>query len=239
MSAGPSRKPEPEDTRPLQERKLPFASTAVGAFCQEQARLGNPDLDDAFLQCSLRTHLPPRASSHWLPACQDWTRLRRGTGCSAPRSRHQEGRSDGAGSKGLCLLAGEDLHRDALAGACGPARRLLREHLLGPTPAEAAGTGTVREECLRVGMGYGIRARHSMASDRQLAPWHHSQSLVWTECSQDGVEREVAFETEPGGSSARGTPQEFPGRVAPRFRICQWKRSLGHRPRTLSLRAGS
>ncbi|XP_075773148.1 acyl-CoA dehydrogenase family member 11-like isoform X3 [Pelodiscus sinensis] len=60
MSTVQSQKPEPGHPRPLQEPTLAFAKTAIGTFFQEQPRLGNPYVDDAFLQRYLRTHLPPQ-----------------------------------------------------------------------------------------------------------------------------------------------------------------------------------
>ncbi|XP_030438737.1 acyl-CoA dehydrogenase family member 11-like isoform X1 [Gopherus evgoodei] len=58
MSAGQSQKAETRDKGTLQELKVPFARTETGTFFQEQPRIGNQYLEDAFLQRYLKTHLP-------------------------------------------------------------------------------------------------------------------------------------------------------------------------------------
>ncbi|XP_032630181.1 acyl-CoA dehydrogenase family member 11-like isoform X4 [Chelonoidis abingdonii] len=58
MSAGQSQKAETWDKGTLQELKVPFARTEIGTFFQEQPRIGNQYLEDAFLQRYLKTHLP-------------------------------------------------------------------------------------------------------------------------------------------------------------------------------------
>ncbi|XP_050779727.1 acyl-CoA dehydrogenase family member 11-like isoform X4 [Gopherus flavomarginatus] len=58
MSAGQSQKAETWDKGTLQELKVPFARTETGTFFQEQPRIGNQYLEDAFLQRYLKTHLP-------------------------------------------------------------------------------------------------------------------------------------------------------------------------------------
>ncbi|XP_053862088.1 acyl-CoA dehydrogenase family member 11-like isoform X2 [Malaclemys terrapin pileata] len=58
MSAGQSQKAETWDKCTLLELKVPFARTEIGTFFQEQPRIGNQYLEDAFLQRYLKTHLP-------------------------------------------------------------------------------------------------------------------------------------------------------------------------------------
>ncbi|XP_026516232.1 acyl-CoA dehydrogenase family member 11-like isoform X2 [Terrapene carolina triunguis] len=58
MSADQSQKAETWDKCTLQELKVPFARTEIGTFFQEQPRIGNQYLEDAFLQRYLKTHLP-------------------------------------------------------------------------------------------------------------------------------------------------------------------------------------
>ncbi|XP_073169707.1 acyl-CoA dehydrogenase family member 11-like isoform X4 [Lepidochelys kempii] len=60
MSAGQSQKVETWDKCTLQELKVPFARTEIGTFFQEQPRIGNQYLEDAFLQRYLKTRLPPQ-----------------------------------------------------------------------------------------------------------------------------------------------------------------------------------
>lgn len=60
MSAGHSQKVETWDKCTLQEVKVPFARTEIGTFFQEQPRIGNQYLEDAFLQHYLKTRLPPQ-----------------------------------------------------------------------------------------------------------------------------------------------------------------------------------
>nr|XP_032630182.1 acyl-CoA dehydrogenase family member 11-like isoform X6 [Chelonoidis abingdonii] len=61
MSAGQSQKAETWDKGTLQELKVPFARTEIGTFFQEQPRIGNQYLEDAFLQRYLKTHLPSQS----------------------------------------------------------------------------------------------------------------------------------------------------------------------------------
>ncbi|XP_074869272.1 acyl-CoA dehydrogenase family member 11-like [Carettochelys insculpta] len=59
-SAGQSEPAAAREKCPLPGLKMPFARADIGAFFQEQPRLGNQYLEDAFLQRYLEAHLPPQ-----------------------------------------------------------------------------------------------------------------------------------------------------------------------------------
>ncbi|XP_072271377.1 acyl-CoA dehydrogenase family member 11-like isoform X2 [Pyxicephalus adspersus] len=48
-----------DDSKVLEELRMPFTRSAIGSFFQEQPKLGNQFLEDALLQSYLKRHLPP------------------------------------------------------------------------------------------------------------------------------------------------------------------------------------
>ncbi|XP_019362282.1 PREDICTED: acyl-CoA dehydrogenase family member 11-like isoform X1 [Gavialis gangeticus] len=58
--AGQREQTEAWDKHTSEELKVPFSRTATGTFFQEQPKIGNPYLEDAFLQGYLKAHLPSK-----------------------------------------------------------------------------------------------------------------------------------------------------------------------------------
>ncbi|XP_048369588.1 acyl-CoA dehydrogenase family member 11-like isoform X1 [Sphaerodactylus townsendi] len=55
-----SQQTETMDPSTRQYPRAPFATAEAGIFCQEPPRLGNPYLEDVFLQAYLKSYLPPK-----------------------------------------------------------------------------------------------------------------------------------------------------------------------------------